>query len=287
MIAKLVSIVMMAAALTTARTATQSQTQTLPGTYALQTGEDKTIAELVAHAVPNDPLVRKLDITLGDDTGTLRRYDLDMTKYLHLIIVSDDFRWFAHVHPRLHSNGHFTLVQRFPGPGTYHIYADCDPTGIGQQVFRFDLALGATTSAARELVPTGNVATAGPYRVTLSSTTIDGGSESHLRVRITRNGKPARDLHPYLGALAHAVFLNSGDLTYVHVHPLPIGDAMPGMDMSSGNMEMPMPTLSDREPSSPDMELHVAVRERGTYELWFQFRGAHALHVAAFVITAR
>ncbi len=286
---------MLAAMLAATLGVARAQTLTLPGTYALQTGDDKTIAELLATALPNDPLARKLDISLGDDTGTLRRYDIDMTKYLHLIIVSDDFRWFAHVHPVLRPSGHFTIVQRFPRPGVYHVYADCDPTGIGQQVFRFDLDLAApsaspaatATAAIRELPPSANVARAGPYTVSLSTTSIEAGSESHVRVHVTRNGKPAHDLHPYLGALAHAVFLNSNDLTYVHVHPLPLGDAMPDMDMSGDSMKMPMPALSDREPSSPDMELHVDVRERGTYELWLQFRGGSALHVAAFKITAR
>jgi hypothetical protein len=277
--AKLVSTVMLAAALTSGLV--RAQTQTLTGTYALQTGKDKTIASLGASVVPNDPLARKLDISLGDDTQTLRQYELDMTQFMHLIIVSDDFRWFVHVHPHLRRDGHFTIVQRFPRPGAYHLYADCDPTGVGQQVFRFDLALGATPAptASRDLLATGNVVHAGPYRVALSSTTIDAGSESHIRVHVTRDGKPAGDLHPYLGALAHAVFLNSADLTYVHVHPAAIGDTMAGMDM--------MPALSDREPSSPDMDLHVAVREPGTYELWLQFRGGDALHVAPFVLTAR
>jgi len=282
-IAAILSIAMLAA------TFPAAQPMTLPGTYALQTGKARALATLVARTVPSDPLVRTLDISLGDDLGTIRRYTVDMTKYSHLIIVSDDFETFMHVHPRLHANGHFTIAQRFPRPALYHLYVDTEPVGLGQQVYRFDLDLAATkgTPAARDLSPTGNLVPAGPYRVTLSSTTIDAGGESHLRVHVTENGKPARDLHPYLGALAHAVFLSGSDLTYAHVHPLPLGGAMPGMEMSGGAMEMPMPALSQTEPSSPDMELHVAVKERGTYKLWLQFRGGDALEVAPFVITAR
>jgi hypothetical protein len=268
--------------------------QIVPGVYALPVGTAKALASMDVRPAAGDPLERKLDISLGDDTKTIRRYDIDMTKYLHLIIVSDDFRTFLHVHPVLHANGHFTIAQRFPRPTLYHIYADCEPAGIGQQVFRFDLDLGATpaTGTARDLAPTGNVAVAGPYRIALSTTDVEVGTETHIRVHVTRNGKPARDLHPYLGALAHAVFLNGSDLRYAHVHPMAIGASMAGMDMggmdmSAGSMQMSMPSLSDRDTSSPDMELHVAVRESGTYKLWFQFRGGNALHVASFVLTAR
>jgi hypothetical protein len=255
--------------------------QVISGVYALQTGSAKTIASMEARAVAGAPLERKLDFSLGDDTKTIRRYDLDMTKYAHLIIVSDDFRTFLHVHPALHKNGHFTIAERFPKPALYHLYADCEPAGFGQQVFRYDLDLGASAgeeSLARDLAPTGNVVTAGPYRVMLDTTTMRAAGETRLRVRITKNGKPARDLHPYLGALAHAVFIDGADLTYVHVHPVAAGDAMRAMRM---------PALADRDVSAPEMDLHVAVREPGVYKLWLQFRGSGGLHVAAFVLNAR
>jgi len=262
--------------------------QTLPGTYALQTGKEKALAHLVATARPDDPLTEKLDISLGDDTGTIRRYDVDMTKYLHLIIVSDDLRTFMHVHPQMHPSGHFTIEQRFPGPALYHIYSDSEPTGFGQQVFRYDLDLrgSAAEVATRGLAPTGSVAIAGPYRIALDSTVVRAGQESHIHVRVTKNGKAAADLHPYLGALAHAVFVDTSDLTYVHVHPEAPGTSMAAMDMSGGAMQMPMPALADSDTSSPNMELHVSVRERGVYKLWLQFRGGVLLHVAPFVITA-
>ena len=271
-----------------AATLAAAQSQTLPGTYALQTGKEKALAHLVATVRPNDPLSERLDISLGDDNGTIRRYDVDMTKYLHLIIVSDDFRTFMHVHPQLHANGHFTIEQRFPRAALYHIYSDTVPTGLGQQVFRYDLDLRPTASdaAPRDLAPTGNVVTAGPYRVALDSTVIHAGTQTHLRVRVTKNGKAANDLHPYLGALAHAVFIDGDDLTYAHVHPEAPGAPMAAMDMTGGAMPMSMPALSDTDAASPNMELHVTVREAGVYKLWLQFRGAGGLHVAAFVVRA-
>jgi hypothetical protein len=217
---------------------------------------------------------------------------------LHVIVVSDDFKQFLHIHPVLGPDGHFTIEQTFPEAALYHIYADGEPQGIGQQVFRFDIGIGGKVAAAtRTLVPTGTKVVSGPYTVELSTTTIAAGKDAPIAVHILRAGKPATDLHPYLGALAHAVFLNARDLTYVHVHPMPLGSdsmgSMPGMDMSSmpgmSGMDMSgmdMKPLPDSATSSPDMRLHLVLRERGTYKLWLQFRGGTSVYVAPFVITA-
>ena len=62
---------------------------------------------------------------------------------------------------------------------------------------------------------------------------------------------------------------------------------MHGMDMSMPGMAgMEMPSLPDSASVSPDMALHVTVREAGTYKLWLQFRGGATLYVAPFVLTA-
>jgi hypothetical protein len=256
----------------------------IDGTFALQTGTPKVRAFLRTSSVARDPLTQKLDVWLTPLAGTapIRHYAVDMSKLLHLVMVSDDFKQFLHVHPSLGADGHFTIQQTLPVAALYHAYADDEPLGLGQQVFRFDFAVGGDAPvAARSLAPTGTRVSAGPYVVTLSTLTLTAGKDSALTVQILRNGKPARDLHPYLGAPAHAVFLDAKDLTYVHVHPGAPGsgemDSMPGM-------AMPVPANSASSP--PDLTLHVTVHEPGQYKLWLEFRGGAALYVAPFVLRA-
>jgi hypothetical protein len=215
----------------------------LNGTYALQSGRSQTKAHLVATQLGASPLDERLDLWLTKDTTQpIRSYELDMTKYLHLIAVSDDFTAFVHVHPVLGADGHFRLDVHFPKEGVYHVYADAEPSGIGQQVFRYDLRVGSADGGARDIAPTSPQAAAGPYRVSLGSTHLRVGAADELTVHITRDGKPAGDLRPYLGALAHAVFIDAGDLSYAHVHPIPLdhtGHSMSGMSgMSDMNMAL-------------------------------------------------
>ena len=180
--------------------------------------------------------------------------------------------------------GHFVLAQQFPAAGTYFVYADACPNDLNHQVFRFKLDVGHPSSppSARDLPNTGMGVQAGPYEVDLSTVRLQSHKMEMVTIEVLENGQPAKDLHPYLGAAAHAVFLNAKDLSYVHVHPT-AGDMMSmPMDMSK-----PMAELPDGTPVSDKMMLHIALWEPGTYKLWLQFRGADdRLYIAEFTILA-
>jgi hypothetical protein len=264
----------------------------ISGTYALQRGAPRTTGYLRAAPVSGRPLAYELDFwaTKLGSGAPIVAYSVDMTKLLHMIVVRSDFRTFGHIHPTYAPDGHFHITYRFPSPGVYHVYTDTDPKGVGQQVFRFDVDAERTSGPPPLLGAPNDVAQASPDTVALDRTLLSTANETLLHVHITENGAPAKDLHPYLGAPAHAVFLNASDFTYVHVHPMPpgAGGSMSGMP---GMADMPgMSTSATPMPESAtlpgDMLLHVAVHEPGRYKLWLQFRGGGSLHVAQFVLVA-
>jgi hypothetical protein len=263
------------------------------GKFALQGGTPQTAAYLLASQIGTDPLHRHLDtwMTPKDSSAIIRSYQIDMTKYLHMIAIGDDFHTFLHIHPTLGADGRFLLDQTFPSPARYHIYVDARPENLGQQVFRFDVDLGGPDHpVTRDLSETNTVSTAGPYTVSISSNSLSAQSESRIVIHILKSGKPADDLHPYLGALAHAVFIDVNDLSYVHAHPMPLSASTTNGSsqtmMNSADMAMP-PALPSSMISPPNMLLHIALREPGTYKLWLQFRGGSNLYVAPFILTAR
>lgn len=298
------------------------------------------LAETADHANLDAPVVRArldvrsvgtrdrlLDISESLGGSVLRDYAVEMTKTMHLIAISGDFSTFAHLHPALDVTGHLRVVFHAPKSGRYHFYADASPATLGQRVFRFDVpvAFGDLDAAGHSralahparvrLAPTPLVARADDYTVTLSPAsgrdrkrraTLDAKATSFVRVAIVKDGRLATDLHPYLGNVAHAVFINAASLAYVHVHPvagdllaaptphrpapptstMPTMPAIPGMPgMAMGVMAMPALRASDPVPAV--MTLAVDALPRGTYKLWLQFAGGGSLHVAPFVLVAR
>jgi hypothetical protein len=254
---------------------------TVSGTFAFQGGQAVTDGHLRYEPTGSDPLDQHIDIWMSarGTSQPIINYSVEMTQPLHVIIVDSSLSTFAHVHPRLGTDGIFRIEQRFPAPGIYYLYADGLPNGGDHQVFRFLLQIargGAAKQAA--LVPTGRELTVGPYTVDLSKARLTAGSMDELEVGVYEAGAPAKDLHPYLGAPAHAVFLNTRDFSYVHVHPMPAGAAM---DMSARAMDLP-----DSASVPATMMLHVAVKEPGLYKMWLQFRGGSRLYIAPFVLRA-
>ena len=254
----------------------------LAGVFALQGQQPQTDGRLRVDPVAGKPLIERLDLwmTQPGKPDAIRSYQVEMTKKLHMIIVSSDFKVFLHEHPVLGPDGHLRLTQQFPAAGRYLVYADGLPDQMNHQVFRFQVDVGGAQQGVRTLAPTGMGVQAGPYEIDLSSVRLHAGVMSTLDVNILKDGKPATDLHPYLGVPAHAVFLNGQDLSYVHVHPMAMGQPM------NMNMSMDAPPMPEAGPSPAEMMLHLALHEAGTYRLWLQFRGGTQLYVAAFTITA-
>ncbi len=260
----------------------------LPGKYSLQGGSPKTEGHLKISSSAKDPLTQHIDIWMSAPPSPtpIRNYAVEMTKKLHVVIVNADFTSFMHIHPVLNATGHFVIDQQFPGPGLYYLYADGEPNNLDHQVFRFDVNVSKSRPAkAPALSPTGREVNIGPYTVDLSQVKLSAGGMDMIDVHILKGDKPATDLHPYLGAAAHAVFLNAKDLSYVHVHPMAMGEPMAPMS-TSRPMKMGA-DLPDNAISPPDMMLHISIKEPGTYKMWLQFRGGSQLYVAPFVLTAQ
>jgi hypothetical protein len=257
---------------------------TVSGTFAFQGGQPVTDGHLRYEPTGSDSLDQHIAIWMSahGTSQPITSYAVEMTKPLHVIIVDSSLSTFLHIHPTQGPDGIFRIEQRFPALGTYYLYADGVPNGGDHQVFRFLISIGkGAPTGQTALVPTGRELTAGPYTVDLSKARLMAGSVDELEVGVYEGGAPAKNLHPYLGAPAHAVFLNARDLTYVHVHPMPEGAAMPGMDMKGMNMDLP-----DSASVPATMVLHVAVKEPGLYKMWLQFRGGTQLYIVPFVLRA-
>jgi hypothetical protein len=258
-----------------------ARAEILQGVPALQGKTPKTEGHLKVTPIPGKPLTETLDFWLTEPGKPLpvKDYETEMTKKMHVVMVSNDFKIFLHVHPILNpKTGHLVLTQTFPTAGTYQVYSDGIPGGMpDHQVFRYELVVGHPSSDVRILPPSGMFTNVGPYEVDLDNIHLQSQKMNKLQIAILKDGKPATDLHPYLGGEAHAVFLNAKDLSYVHAHPMPAGMVM--------DMSKPMPDMPDNAKVDPNMTCYMPLYEPGKYKLWLQFMGGTQLYVAEFDIT--
>lgn len=261
---------------------------TVEGVFALIGGTQQVAGELTATPAATSTDL-KLDISLHRvaEKNALKRYDSEMNRQMHVIAISDDLSVFMHHHVAHVIDGHGQVRMVFPAPGLYHIFVDAAPKTIGQQVLRFDLTVGdepVTPLISRSVGAPETTARSGLYTVTFDRLDLAAGEPTRLALHIAEHGKPAQDLHAYLGVAAHIVLIGTESMRYAHVHPLA---DMAGMEMPKHDgADTAMPADDDR-PVPADLTLHVPPLPPGSYKLWVQFIGGRTLYTVPFVAVVK
>lgn len=218
----------------------------------LSVSENGFTLDLARRAAQRDKTFELSFRILGKDGRPVRRFDLEYTKRMHLIVVRRDLSGFQHLHPRLSSDGTWTTPLTLPESGTYRVFADFSVDG-SPTTLADDLQVdGAVRS--RELPPPSKSAETDGFRVRLTDGTVRADEESALTFDVTRDRRPV-PLQDYLGAKGHLVALRQGDLAFLHVHP----------DANSLLFEATFPTAD-------------------LYRLFLQFRVAGEVHTVAFTL---
>lgn len=248
------------------------------GVFALLGGTPKIVSKFWAvHA--SAPLRATLHVRqfAKDATTPILNYDVEMQKTIHLVVIRDDFKSFLHLHPDFNTTtGTFTQTFTKQPNHRYYVYADTQPHGIGQQVFRFTMdSDGPPAVSPPSAAPSAPAVAAGPYTVRLDSTTLPANQPLSLDITVDKGAAPAHDLGSYLGAPAHCVFINAATLAYVHAHATVRSGSKGGSAM-------------DMQGAGPRMKLHVPALPAGTYKLWIQFRGgSYRVYAAPFTLSVQ
>jgi hypothetical protein len=150
----------------------------------------------------------ELAFRIADRGGrTVRDFDVEHTKRMHLIVVRRDMTGFQHLHPRQDADGSWSVPLTLREPGAYRVFADFS-VGGEPRTLATDLAVDGEVRTTPLPAPATTVRTDG-----LEVTMGDG-----LRFTVTRGGRPVA-IQDYLGAKGHLVALREGDLAFLHVHP--------------------------------------------------------------------
>jgi hypothetical protein len=211
------------------------------------------VAENGLRVVVDDPELRRgrtetLRFRVVDEHGaTVRDFDVEHERRMHLIVARRDLTGFQHLHPEQLPDGGWQTPIRLDAAGSYRLFADF-------------AAGGKATTLAADLRVDG-AADLRPLPAPAPAAVSDGGLDvrldregSLLRFTVTRGGEAVRT-EPYLGAGGHLVALREGDLAFLHVHPTHGGEGI------AFEAEFPTP---------------------GRYRLFLQFKHEGRVHTVAF-----
>lgn len=205
----------------------------------------------------------KVTLTVTDvATGKpVKKFEVDQTKLMHLVVVNRDLSGFQHLHPAFHSDGRFTVMLNLPAAGTYRAISDFT-TGGKRYALGVNLEVPGKAKTTPLPAPTTSAMVDG-YIVKFSHGELSANKDASLEFAVSREGQPETGLQPYLGALGHLVALRSPDVSYTHVHPVE--------------------SARKRGTVTFDADFQKA----GKYRLYFQFRAGGAVHVAPFTIVVK
>jgi hypothetical protein len=155
---------------------------------------------------------------VAEDGSTVRDFDVEHERRMHLIVARRDLTGFQHLHPEQAADGSWRTNVRLDEAGSYRLFADFAHDGEAQTLAT-DLRVDGPADLRALPAPTATAKSDGGYDLTLDAAHARPGEEAELRFTITREGRPVKT-EPYLGAGGHLVALREGDLAFLHVHPM-------------------------------------------------------------------
>ncbi len=228
------------------------------------------------------------DASSGQPVKPVLSHERDM----HLIIVSRDLGYFAHVHPLTTGKaGEYEVAQTFPQAGDYVLYDEFELAGTGDEVHRIDVKVGDVASPAASLAADITPKQAGDYTVSIGpSGPVTAGSVSSFLVTVEQKGAPVTNLQPYLAAASHVVVLDESAGGFAHVHAVagavPPSDSMSGTGGTgsmAGAEDMSAPPAS----FGPNFSFTHRFDKPGLYKVWSQFKHNGQVQTVSWVVEVR
>lgn len=214
--------------------------------------EKKTKVSFTFNEDPNIGENSELTISVKDVEGkTIKDFEVEHEKLMHLIVVSKDLSFFDHIHPEYKGEGVFTITPNFPSGGKYTFYADFVPKDSAKTVITKTIqVLGNEQSplVLKEDQHQTKVVAGKEISFETDELAINKDTILSFTVKDKKSNKPITDLQPYLGAIGHVVAISEDTKNYLHVHPM------------------------NEDSTGPEAKFMTSFPKSGMYKIWGQFQ---------------
>ena len=199
---------------------------------------------------------------VAPDGETVREFDVEHERRMHLIVIRRDFDGFQHLHPRQLENGGWEVDLKLTEGGVYRAFADFATDGESLTLAT-DLFVAGTFEPSRIPAPAPTANAGDGYEVSIESAEAEVGQATAVRFVVSKDGRELESVEPYLGADGHLVALREHDQAFLHTHP-------------EGEAGGPGP-----------ISFMIEYPSAGRYRLFLQFKHRGDVRTAAFTQVVR
>ncbi len=214
------------------------------------------------------PLAVKVQDTKTPITNSSDLFD----KQMHLVVVSDDLRFFQHETP-VYKGGKFEISSDFPAPGNYTVFSDYS-SGSTKELTVQKIKIPGDVPLPTELEKFTNTKIFNSTKITLKApqSNLISGKQVNLSFDLqdTKNNQPVKDLQPYpnqkISEKARLFIVRSSS-------PLKSADYISATPLQN----------------SPDGQVSFisSFPQKGTYKLWLQFNRNGKVNTADFWVDVK
>ncbi|MFB6720892.1 hypothetical protein ACFCV3_12060 [Kribbella sp. NPDC056345] len=193
---------------------------------------------------------------------------------IHTVITSQDGREFRHVHPVRTAPGVLTVRLSVSTPGKHLLYAEFERADSGAQ-----LVSGSFQVAGARLQAPAAGTDGIDVQVALSPRRVVAGRPVTIQAEVSADGRPARDLQPWLGMAGHLVIRDASGNFFGHVHEL---TSMAAQAQRTADRAPLQDETVARE--GPTLRFTYTFPAPGRYLVWVQFARSFRIHTVPLTI---
>lgn len=214
----------------------------------------------------------------------------DLTKhhdrFIHVVIASQDFRTFAHIHPQdfgpvtseMKKTAQYHVKYTFPKAGRYIVGIDYAVKGqpVSKHFIVNITGSPEMGSPKKDLAPEKSF---GELDVSFSSVPehIKAGKEVRLSYLFRKNGKKVADLEPYLSAPMHLAIISDDLEHFMHTHGEIPGSSPMGHHEHGMHMTVP-------KHFGPKIDVHAVFPAKGLYQIFGQLGYGGKVILTSFMV---
>jgi len=195
---------------------------------------------------------------------TVHDFTVMHEKLFHQFLISQDLKFFQHVHPIMQSDGTFDLDVKFPHPGLYRTLSDFYPTGATPQLIANTLFVAGPGLKMTPAKLTADLAPNKTENLEVSLSTDPpqpiAGMKTLMFFRLTPND----GIEPYIGAMGHMLAASWDLIDLMHTHPFLVTDPEGG--------------------AVKQIQFNLIFPREGIYRVWVQFQRKGVVNTAVFNI---